>query len=129
VSMTATGAAQFACASNGVLVHVPGDAETLRRTLVVVDRTGAVVGRRAAGDLLDEPRLAPDGASVIVGLRGRGSDLWRYDFAGGALSRLTFEGENFAGIWGPEAGTITFSSSRGGACDVYIVQPDRNAPP
>lgn len=137
VAMSATGAAQFDCSGNGVLVHVPGQAETLRRSLVCVDRTGRETARLATGDSLEEPRFAPDGATVILSVRSRSSDLWLFDIARGALGRLTFEGENFAGIWGPEPGTITFSASFGaasaaasaGSSNLYTLRPDRSAPP
>lgn len=129
VAMSATGVAHFACSETGVLVHVPGEAETLRRSLVTVNRTGAQTGRHTSGDSLEEPRMAPDGRSAIISLRGRTSDLWLYEFARGALGRLTFDGENFAGIWGPGPGAITFSASRGGPSDLYRLQPDRSAPP
>ncbi|MEX2271835.1 MAG: winged helix-turn-helix domain-containing protein [Vicinamibacterales bacterium] len=131
VAMNATGVAHFTCASTaGLLVHVPGEAQSLRRSLVGVDRTGAITAEYAAGEALEEPRVSPDGRAVVVSLRGRSSDLWRRRFGGGTLERVTFEGENFAGIWGPEPGMLTFSSSReGGASDIYCVQPDRASPP
>jgi len=129
VAVAATGVAQCACSEGGLLVHVPGSAQTVRRSLVGVDRNGAVVETYFGGDAVEEPRLSPDGAGAIISMRGRTSDLWLYDFARGTLSRVTFDGENFAGIWGPGAGSITFSSSRGGAADLYAVQPDRTAAP
>lgn len=123
VAMAATGAAHFACSANGVLAHVPGEAQTLKRTLVRVARDGRIDTRHARGEALEEPRVSPDGRGVLVSLRGRSSDLWRVDCVRGTLERLTFEGENFAGIWGPEAGAITFSSSRGGGpSDIYSVR-------
>lgn len=123
VAMGATGIAHFACSENGVLVHMPGEAQSLRRTLVSVDRTGAAGAAHASGHALEEPRVEPGGRGVLVSLRGRSSDLWRYDCARGALERMTFEGENFAGIWGPDTGAITFSSSRGGGpSDIYAAR-------
>ena len=129
VAMSATGIAHFDCAENGTLVHVAGTAQSLRRSLVSVNRAGVEVARHATGDSLEEPRLAPDGRAAIVSIRSRSSDLWLHDFLSGALTRLTFEGENFAGIWGPEAGTITYSASHGGPSDLFVLQPDRSAAP
>ncbi|HVL68356.1 MAG TPA: winged helix-turn-helix domain-containing protein [Vicinamibacterales bacterium] len=129
VAMSATGAAHFACSSTGVLVHVPGEAQSLRRSLVAVDRQGRELARYTGGESLEEPRFAPDGRSAIVSLRGRSSDLWLYEFSRGALERLTYEGENFAAIWGPDEGTITFSSSRGGPSDLYLLRADRAGEP
>jgi Tol biopolymer transport system component len=129
VSMSATGIAHFACSDTNVLVHVPGEAQTLRRSLIRVTRSGAIVARHVSGDSLDEPRLSPDGRSAVVSLRGRTSDLWQYDFARGTLGRLTFEGENFAAIWGPDDGTITYSASFGGPSDLFTRKPGRSSPP
>jgi len=129
VAMGATGIAHFACSDNGVLVHMPGQAQSLRRTLVSVDRTGAVSAAHASGQALEEPRVEPGGRGVLVSLRGKSSDLWRCDCSRGALERMTFEGENFAGIWGPGAGAITFSSSRDGApSDIYTARAGAHAP-
>lgn len=123
VAMAATGVAHFACSSNGVLAHVPGEPQTLRRTLVRVNRAGRIDARHVSGEALEEPRAAPDGRGVLVSVRGAASDLWRCDCARGALERLTFQGENFAGLWGPDEGHITFSSSRaGGPSDIYTVR-------
>lgn len=129
VAMSATGAAQVACSRNGVLVHVAGEAQTLHRVLVTVDRSGTELSRHAAGEMLEEPRWAGDRSTAIVSLRNRSSDLWSYDFNRGVIGRLTFDGENFAGIWGPGAGAITFSSSDGGPADLFVLQSDRSSPP
>ncbi len=129
VSTSATGVAHFDWSSNGVLLHVPGEAETMRRVLVSVGTDGEVTQRHISGESLEEPRLAPGGAAAIVSLRNRRSDLWLYDFARGSLTRLTFDGENFAGIWGPDPNIITFSSSRGGPSDLYLLRPDRSSAP
>ena len=123
VAMAATGVAHFACSANGVIAHVPGQAQSLKRTLVRVGRDGRIAARLASGEALEEPRAGADGRGVLVSLRGRASDLWRFDCARGTLERLTFEGENFAGIWGPDAGAITFSSSHGGGpSDLYAIR-------
>lgn len=123
IAMGATGVAHVAVSADGVRVHVPGHAQTLRRTLVSVDRAGAPGVVHGAGEALEEPRVEPGGRGVLVSLRGRQSDLWRCDCARGAFERMTFDGENFAGVWGPDAGTITFSSSRaGGPSDIYAVR-------
>lgn len=133
VATSATGVAHFDCSDTSVLVHVPGEAETLRRSLVCIDREGAEITRLTGGDSLEEPRLSPDGRAIVVSLRSRSSDLWLFDIARGTLERLTFDGENFAAIWGPGEGTITFSSSAGnastGACNLFTLRPDRSAPP
>lgn len=130
IATAATGVAHFAISDNGTLVHVPGQAQTLRRSLVGVDRSGNADAPYVAGEALEEPRVSRDGRSVILSARGQRSDLWLFEFARAGLTRATFEGENFAGIWGPDDEWLTFSSSRrGGASDLYVVRPDGPAPP
>lgn len=129
VSMSATGVAHFACSDTGILVHVPGEAQTLRRSLVRVDRSGREIACHTSGNSLEEPRFSPGNASATVSLRSRSSDLWLYDFRRGALVRITFEGENFAAIWGPDEGAITYSASFGGPADLFTLRPDRLAAP
>lgn len=135
VAMSATGVAHVDCSDAGVLVHVPGEAETLRRSLVCVDRRGTEIARLTSGDSLEEPRFSSDGRTIVVSLRSRSSDLWLFDVARSTLERLTFDGENFAAIWGPDEDTITFSASAGGASTVagasnlFTLRPNRSAPP
>ena len=129
VLSSATGAAHYDWSSTGTLVHLAGEAETMRRELLTINRNGDVVAHHLTGDSLEEPRWSPDGAAAIVSLRNRTSDLWLHDFARATLGRLTFDGENFAGIWGPDPHTITFSASHGGPSDLYLLRADRSLPP
>lgn len=124
VATSATGAGHFALSSNGTLVYATGEAHTVRRSLVAVGRDGTRRSVIVGGEGLEEPRLSPDGRRIVMGLRGRHTNLWMHDFAQAPLLRLTFEGDNFAAIWGPDGETITFSSNRSGACDLFSVRPD-----
>lgn len=128
VAMSPTGAVHAACSQTGILVHAPGRMQMPSRSLVTLARDGTVVDTTSCEDAIEEPRVSPDGRSVIVGRRSRGSDLWLYDRARRMFTRLTFEGNTFAGIWGPGSRTITCSSSSGGA-DLYCLQPDRSMQP
>ena len=127
VATAATGAARFALSSNGTLIYVTGETQTMRRSLVVVNHRGEETSTILTGEGLEEPRLSSDGRRIILGLRGRHTNLWLYDFMQAPMLRLTFEGDNFAAIWGPDGQTVTFSSNRGGACDLYILRPDSGA--
>jgi Tol biopolymer transport system component/DNA-binding winged helix-turn-helix (wHTH) protein len=127
VATAATGAARFAVAANGTLVYVTGETQTVRRSLVRVDRLGKQTASILTGEGLEEPRLSVDGRRIVLGLRGRHTNLWMYDFEQAPMLRLTFEGDNFAAIWGPNAETVTFSSNRAGACDLYILRPESGA--
>lgn len=128
VAASATGAAHFSCSRDGLLFHIAGETQTLKRELVLVDRNGAETAGHLTGEMLEEPRWSRDGGAAILSMRNHSSDLWSYDFSRGTLGRLTFDGENFAGIYGP-GDAITFSSSNGGPADLYVLQPDRSLPP
>jgi Tol biopolymer transport system component/DNA-binding winged helix-turn-helix (wHTH) protein len=127
VATAATGAARFALSSNGTLIYVTGETQIVRRSLVLVNQQGEQTSSILTGEGLEEPRMSPDGRRIVVGLRGRHTNLWLYDFLQAPMLRLTFEGDNFAAIWGPDAQTVTFSSNRGGACDLYILRPEAGA--
>ncbi|MCA1560412.1 MAG: winged helix-turn-helix domain-containing protein [Acidobacteria bacterium] len=129
IAMSATGAVHAACAPTGVLVHAPGGVQVPRRWLLTLASDGSAVDRTPCEDAIEEPRVSPDGGSIIVGRRGRGSDLWLYARARRAFRRLTFDGNAFAGIWGTRSNTITCSSNSSGTADLYCLQPDRSAAP
>jgi Tol biopolymer transport system component/DNA-binding winged helix-turn-helix (wHTH) protein len=127
LATAATGAARYAIASTGLLAYVAGEMQTLRRSLVVVGQDGRIVETIVSGEGLEEPRLSPDKRRFVIGLRGRHTNLWLYDFAQAPMMRLTFEGDNFAAIWCPDSETITFSSNRAGSCDIFWLRPDAGA--
>ncbi len=129
VVMSRTGAAHAACSQTGILVHAPGGVQKPSRSLLTLASDGAVVDTARCEDAIEEPRVSPDGRTVILGRPGRGSDLWLYDRERRTFTRVTFEGTTFAGIWGPGSGTITCSSSSSGAADLYCLQPDRSMEP
>lgn len=124
-----TGAVQAACSNTGVLVHAAGDARRAACSLLTLARNGQVRQATPCEDVLEEPRIAPDGRTAIVGRRGRGSDLWLYDRVRQTFRRVTFDGTSFAGIWGPGPGWATCSSSSGGVADLYCLTPDRDTSP
>lgn len=126
VSMTSTGAVQAACSSPDVLVHAPGRVEVPERSLVIVARDGRCLQVMPGGDAIEEPRISPDGSDIVVGRRGRGSDLWLCDRVRQVFRRLTFDEHSFAGIWGSGVRTITYSSGCHGVADLYEIAPDRS---
>ena len=114
-----TGAGYFAFSSTGCLFHVTGDAQDVKQRLVWVHSDATVESLAIEGRAIEEPRLSPDGMRVAFGLRGKSNDIWIYDFATGALTRITHEGENFAPIWTPDGTRLTFSSNRNGPCHIF----------
>ena len=78
VSRTLTGAAQFAVASNGLLVYVPGTAtgeEVI--SLVWVTRTGEETPTAFPGRNYGDVRVSPDGTRIAATIIGTdNTDVW-----------------------------------------------------
>ena len=77
--------------------------------------------------MVNSARLASeewDKVPVTVFDSGSGAaDLWLYDIARQAKSRLTFdEANDVAPIWSQDGERIAFQSSRSGAGDIYVRQ-------
>jgi eukaryotic-like serine/threonine-protein kinase len=123
-----TGSAQWSSSEVGSLVYVPGGARGTARHLVWVSRRGAVQVLPGPPHAFEEPRLSPDGGRIAVGVRTSTSDIWIYDLKRNTLTRLTYEGFNFAPIWTPDAKRLTFSSSREGPSNVFWMPADGGGP-
>jgi eukaryotic-like serine/threonine-protein kinase len=113
-----TGAGYFAFSRDGCLVYVTGEAHEFRQRLVWVGGREAIP-LALAERWIEEPRLSPDRRRIAFGIRQATSDIWIHDIEGGSLSRFTFDGDNFAPIWSPDGQRLTFSSNRGGPCQIF----------
>jgi serine/threonine protein kinase len=80
------------------------------RTLVWVSRNGTEQPLAAPERAYDYPRLSPDGGRIAVEI---GPQIWIYDLARDALTRLTFEEGSVSEnpIWSPDGKRILFDSS------------------
>ncbi len=125
VSLTGTGAAQYAVANNGTVVYVPEEP----RSLVLVDRSGA--SRPAVGETHNyhAPRFSPDGQRIAVDFTTPdGRDVWVLRLADGTLSRTTFFTDGHDPSWGPGADDLSFVSARSGVLGLYRIRPGGAAP-
>ena len=123
-----TGAGQFTVSPTGTLVYATGGINPLLETSWVwVDRNGAAepVSTVPAGPYLF-PRLSPDGQKVAVTRRvaNRTSDLWVYDLARGAPTRLTFDGSNSWPVWSPDGKRLVYGASTTGPANLYAIHAD-----
>jgi Tol biopolymer transport system component len=71
-------------------------------------------------------RLSPDGRriAVSIGPSGEKSDIWVYDLARGALSKLTFQGDNNDPVWTPDGKRVTFRNVHEGKYTLAWVPAD-----
>jgi Tol biopolymer transport system component len=123
-----TGAGYFTFSQRGCLSFVTGEPHDVKRRLVWVTDDERVEAVGLAEQEIEEPRLSADGARVACGIRGKSNDIWIYEFAAESLSRITFEGDNFAPIWTPDGARLTFSSNRDGPCHLFTQDISGGAP-
>ena len=121
------GQTQFSVSESGSLVYIPGGLS--QRTLVWVDRQGAVEPLAAPLRIYDDPRLSPDGQRLAVQLGPEGnSDIWIYHIPRGTLTRLTFERGNMP-RWTPDGKRVAFGSTRAGGPENLFWKPADSSGP
>ncbi len=123
-----TGSAQWSCSEAGSVIYVPGGRRGTAHHLVWVSRRGEVQALPGPPRAFEEPRLSPDARRIAVGVRASTSDVWIYDLKRNTLMRLTYEGDNFAPIWMPDAKSLAFSSNRKGPSNVFWMRADGSGP-
>ena len=123
-----TGAGQFIVSDMGAFIYATGGTHPDQdSSLVWVSRNGVAqaIWNAAAQPYLS-PRVSPDESRLAV-LTGRSpvpSDVWVYDMARGAATRLTFNGASWPVIWSPDGKRLAFGSSQSGAVNLYAINAD-----
>jgi hypothetical protein len=112
VAFKTSGGAEASLADDGSLVYVRGTAET---RLAFLDASGAASGDSVRPAGYRYPRFSPDGRRIAVQVDGDGSevtnilaDVWAYDIASGALSRVTSRASAGYPEWTPDGRYITY---------------------
>jgi Tol biopolymer transport system component len=105
---------QFAIADNGTLAFMPGGGESeavSRRTIVWVDRQGKEEPIAAKSRNYFHVRLSPDSKKIALESRDEEHDIWIWDLAREALTRLTFgpAGEGYP-VWTPDSRRVLYRS-------------------
>jgi serine/threonine-protein kinase len=110
-----SGTANFEVSRTGILVYTPiGPAGINNVAVAWMDHQGKTTRIIGENRPYDNPRLSPDGSKIAVTLRAANDDIWVYDIARAALSRLTFGGGNSdLAVWTPDGMEIVFAAERG----------------
>ena len=129
VAQAGSGISQFAIATDGTLVYVPGAAifGLGEATMVWVDREGREepLSLPAAG--YRRPRLSPDGSRVAMDILDveTSSDVWMSEVARGTLSLVTTDaGPDTRPLWTPDGQRVVFTSSREGPIGLFSKAAD-----
>ena len=129
IALTEFGEAWFSVSESGSLAYVPGGAWGSERTLVWVDRQGAVEPLAAPPRFYDDPCLSPDGQRLAVQIGPElNSDIWIHHIPRRTLTRLTFE-EGDLPLWTPDGKRVAFCSTKaGGPTNLFWEPADGSGP-
>jgi Tol biopolymer transport system component len=131
--MTASiaGLAFYDVSSDGTIFYLPVDPGMDQRELLWVDRSGksspVVTQRRNYAD----SQLSPDQQSIIVTIQDQSlrADLWMYEIARDAWTRVTTEANNYLPVWSPDGTRFVFASNRSGPYNLFVMASDLASPP
>jgi len=109
----ASGGGQFDVSRTGTLVYLPGKASQ-GWPVVWLDSSGKTQPLLSTPGIYSNPRLSPDGRRLALVVSSKGNDIFVYDWARDAMTRLTFDGHSAMPVWHPGGKHIAFRSSSGG---------------
>jgi serine/threonine protein kinase len=127
----ATARPLFSSSQTGTLVYQSGETSG-GWNLLWFDRDGKQTGAIAQVDRYLFPTLSPDGNRLAVmifsGAQGIG-DVWIFDLARGASTRLTFGGASHTNpVWTPDGRDIIYASTAKGPPHIYAKAADGSGP-
>ncbi len=108
----------------GTLVYLAGNAAAKAWQVNLVDSTHSVPLIAAAGAYYN-PMFSPDGKRLALVVETQGMDIFVYEIARGAMTRLTSNGSSDRPVWTPDGSRIAHSSKGG----LWWVRSDGAAEP
>jgi eukaryotic-like serine/threonine-protein kinase len=111
--------AALSATEGGVLAHLSGGAAA--NQLTWYDRSGKIVGLAADKTLnLNHIRSSPDGLKIAGDPGESLNDIWIFDVARNASTRLTFgPGPVTAPVWSPDGKWIAYNNLQNGHLNIY----------
>jgi len=123
--------AVFDAKGEGTLVVQTGKS-TEKSLLEWFDRSGRPTGSIGAPGVFANPRLSPDGRSVVVDQTDtdvRRINIWIHELVTGATARLTFGGAaDQLPVWSPDGKRVVFSSNQKVHFSLYQKNADGSGP-
>jgi serine/threonine-protein kinase len=118
------GGAGYAVSKNGTLLYAGGGILLPERSLVWLDRQGAVTPVAPIKRPFSGPSLSPDGRRVAVTVEAQTYDVWILDIDRDSLARLTFGKDDGNAAWSPDGKRVAYQSSQSGSYNIYIRPSD-----
>jgi len=126
---TNTGMAAYAVSSDGRLVYAAGPVERGGRVPVWVDRKGRATELPLPVRSYLHPKLSPDERQLAIEVEGASHDIFTYDLARGALTKMSFDGASHWPLWTPDGRRLTYRSWKTGTMTMWWMPADRSGTP
>jgi eukaryotic-like serine/threonine-protein kinase len=126
------GIASFALTNDGTFVYAEGPPAVSPRSVVLrLDRQGTEKELPLPAATYEDPRLSPDGKTLVVGkCDGESCKLVLYDLDRNVLTPFTSEpGRFFNPVWSPDGRRLAYSGFAVGAPTLYVKNADGSGPP
>jgi len=109
-----SGAAFFDVANEtGDLIYLAGIVRRSRTSLLRADRQGKTSEIAILNHPALEPAVSPDGERIAFRVAAANDDVWVYEIARDAFTRVSFEpGNESAAAWTPDSRRLLFASER-----------------